>query len=144
MSNTALILLLLSKASLFPTKFWFCAKNDDISKIKAFLVLKAKLSETAYICVPTYQISSFQHNSNEFSGALTKALLLALLFLIPQNCKKSNFELSKFYQTLNVNNQKTTRAKYINLHTIRKDILCCTILMGDFSCIFNNLKVTFF
>ena len=54
----------------------FCAINSALSgkekhpsKIKAFLVLKRRLTKTAYICVPTYQFLSFQLNSNEFSGA---------------------------------------------------------------------------
>ena len=36
-----------------------CKRNADISKIKEVLVLKGIPSETAYVCVPTYQISSF-------------------------------------------------------------------------------------
>ena len=40
-------------------KSWFFAKNADISKIKRVLVLKDILSETTYVCVLSYQISSF-------------------------------------------------------------------------------------
>ena len=41
-------------------------KNEDISKIDGVLVLKGIFSETANVCVLTYQISSFQHNFNDF------------------------------------------------------------------------------
>ena len=44
----------------------FLQKNADISKIKGILVLESILSKTTYVCVLTYQISSFWHNSNEF------------------------------------------------------------------------------
>ena len=37
----------------------FLQKNADISKIKGALVLKDIFSKTAYVCVLTYQISSF-------------------------------------------------------------------------------------
>ena len=35
-------------------------------KIKTALVLKGMFSKATYVCVPKYQISSFQPNSNEF------------------------------------------------------------------------------
>ena len=38
---------------------FFCKKNTEIRKIKMVLVLKSIFSETAYVCVLTYQISSF-------------------------------------------------------------------------------------
>ena len=44
----------------------FCKKTADISKMKRVLVLTDKFSETAYVCVLTYQISSFKRNSNKF------------------------------------------------------------------------------
>ena len=44
----------------------FLEKNPDISKIKGILVLKGIFSQNKYVCVLTYQISSFQHNSIEF------------------------------------------------------------------------------
>ena len=49
-------------------KLIFCKRNSGISKIMEVLELKGIFSEStyAYICVPTYQISSFQHISNEF------------------------------------------------------------------------------
>ena len=37
----------------------FLQKNAEISKIKGFLVLKGIYSETTYVFVLTYQISSF-------------------------------------------------------------------------------------
>ena len=55
------------------SRYYFCykkqifyKKNVDISKVNRALVLKGIFSETTYVCVLTYQISSFQHNSNEF------------------------------------------------------------------------------
>ena len=50
-------------------KCCFAKKNAGISKIKRALVLKGIFSETTCVCslhVRTYQISCFQHNSNEF------------------------------------------------------------------------------
>ena len=44
--------------------FWI--KNAGISKIKEVTELKSIFSETAYVCVLKYQISSLQRNSNEF------------------------------------------------------------------------------
>ena len=38
---------------------FFCKKNANISKIKEVLVLKGIFSETTYVCILTYQISSF-------------------------------------------------------------------------------------
>ena len=49
-------------------------KNADISKIKRILVLKGIFSETTYRCVLTCQISSFQHNSNEFQTGGTRLI----------------------------------------------------------------------
>ena len=41
--------------------------HADISKITNLVSLqKCIFSETAYVCVLTYQISSFLHNSNKF------------------------------------------------------------------------------
>ena len=37
----------------------FCKKNANIRKIKEVLVLEGIFSETTYVFVPTYQISSF-------------------------------------------------------------------------------------
>ena len=37
----------------------FCKQNGNISKIKVVLVLKGKFSETTYVYVFLYQISSF-------------------------------------------------------------------------------------
>ena len=51
-SNTAPIL------SLWVMMFFF-AENADIMKIKCVLVLKGISSEITYICVLTYQISTF-------------------------------------------------------------------------------------
>ena len=45
---------------------FFCKKNADISKIKVVLVLKGIISKISYVCVRTYQISSFGHNAIEF------------------------------------------------------------------------------
>ena len=41
-------------------------KNGDISKIKEVFVLKGLFSKTTYVCVITYEISNFYHNSIEF------------------------------------------------------------------------------
>ena len=42
-------------------------KNGGISKIEEALVLKDTFSETKYLCVLTYQISNYYHNSSKFS-----------------------------------------------------------------------------
>ena len=44
---------------------FFLQKDTEISKIKRALVMKGTFSETTYVCVLTYQISSFQHISNK-------------------------------------------------------------------------------
>ena len=51
----------LRKGTIFAKKkkLIFFAKNADISKIKGVLVFKGIFSETTYVCVLTYQISSF-------------------------------------------------------------------------------------
>ena len=54
-SNTALVL----KVLFLPKNTSFLHKNADISKIKGFFLLKGIFSETAYVCVLTYQISTF-------------------------------------------------------------------------------------
>ena len=41
-------------------------KNADISKFKGVFVLKDIFSETTYVCVLIFQISSFMHNLNKF------------------------------------------------------------------------------
>ena len=41
-------------------------KNAGISKVKGALQLKGIFFEATYVSALTYQISSFQHNSNEF------------------------------------------------------------------------------
>ena len=51
-SNAALTLLLWLKVL-------FLQKNADISKIKKALIPKGRFSETKYVCVLMYQISSF-------------------------------------------------------------------------------------
>ena len=43
-----------------------------------------------------------------------------LTLSVPEKLKNSIFEMPKFTQTLNINNLRTTCAKSINLHTIRK------------------------
>ena len=52
----------------------------------------------------------------------------------------SKFELLKCYQTLNVNSLETIGAKYMNLDTIRKKILCPTNFIWDFSLYFESFK----
>ena len=57
---TQLSLLLIWLKVLFLLKnAEFLLKNRDISKIKKVLVLKSIFSKTTYVCVLTYQISSF-------------------------------------------------------------------------------------
>ena len=41
----------------------FLQKNADISKVKEGLELEEIFSETTYVCVLTYKISSFLHIS---------------------------------------------------------------------------------
>ena len=57
-SNTALILILSVKV-LFLTKNADFFTKSGISKIKRVLVLRGIISKTKYVCVLTYQISSF-------------------------------------------------------------------------------------
>ena len=57
-SNTALALLLLVKVLFLPKNAAFLQRNADISKIKRALVLKVTFSETTYVCVLTYKVSS--------------------------------------------------------------------------------------
>ena len=57
--NTALTLLLWVKVLFLLKNTDFLQNNADISKIKGALVLKVVLSETAYGCVLTCQLSSF-------------------------------------------------------------------------------------
>ena len=52
--------------SIMPKNADFLQKKADISKIQRVLVLKGMFSETIFVWVVTYQISSSQHNSNEF------------------------------------------------------------------------------
>ena len=44
----------------------FCKINPENSKIKAILGIKGIFFKTAYVCILTYQISSFYHNSNNY------------------------------------------------------------------------------
>ena len=65
-SNTALILLLWVKVLLLLKNVDLLQKTVDIMKIKGVLPQKGIFSETTYLFVLLHQISSFQHNSNEF------------------------------------------------------------------------------
>ena len=68
-SNRALTLLLWVKILLLPKNADFLQKNAVISKIKRASV--NIFSETTYVRVLTYQMSSFYHNCNEFyAGAV--------------------------------------------------------------------------
>ena len=58
-SNIALTLLLWVKVLFSPKNAVLLQENADIGKIKKALVLKAMLSETSYVCILRYQISSF-------------------------------------------------------------------------------------
>ena len=49
----------MSKDPIFPKNGIFLQKSADISKIKRVLVLKGIFSETAYVRVLKYPISSF-------------------------------------------------------------------------------------
>ena len=46
--------------------------------------------------------------------------LFSLTFSVPEKLKNSIFEMPIITQILKINNLKTTSAKYINMHTIRK------------------------
>ena len=57
---SSLILLFFSKGTIFVKTAIFCKnKNTDINKIKKVQALKGIFSETTYLCVLMYQISSF-------------------------------------------------------------------------------------
>ena len=57
----------LSKDTIFAEKsLLFAKKIPDINKNKGVLLLKRIFSETPYVCVLSYQISSFQDNFNKF------------------------------------------------------------------------------
>ena len=47
------------KSTIFAKNPDFLQKIADMSKIKGLLVLKGIFSETTYMCVITYQVSSF-------------------------------------------------------------------------------------
>ena len=49
----------LSKLAIFAKMLIFAKKNADISNIKLVLVLAGIFSKIKYLCVLTYQISSF-------------------------------------------------------------------------------------
>ena len=57
-SNTALALVLLVKVLFLPKNAAFLQRNAGISRLKRALVLKVTFSETTYLCVFTYQVSS--------------------------------------------------------------------------------------
>ena len=68
----------------FELRYYFCQKilfflkkNANTSKIKRVLVLEGIVSKTTYVCVLTYQISIFWHNSNEFQ--VVGGVILTLL-----------------------------------------------------------------
>ena len=65
-SNTAILLLIWVKFLVLKKNANFLQKIDEISKIREGLVLEGILFETTYVCVFTYQMSAFWHNSNEF------------------------------------------------------------------------------
>ena len=46
--------------------------------------------------------------------------LFCLILSVPEKFKNSIFEMPKFSQTLNINSQRITGARSINLHVIRK------------------------
>ena len=50
----------------FCQKCWVLSKKVNMSLIKGFMALKGIFSETNYLWVLTYQISSFLKNINEF------------------------------------------------------------------------------
>ena len=54
-----------SKGTIFAENAHFFQKNAGFSQIKRALVLKDIFSEAIYMCVLTYQISSFYHNPNK-------------------------------------------------------------------------------
>ena len=47
-------------------------------------------------------------------------VLIVLTLSVPEKLKNSIFEMPIIAQTLNINNLRTSSAKSINLHTIRK------------------------
>ena len=51
-----------------------------------------------------------------------KFFWFCLTLSLPQKLRNSVFETPIIPQTLNINNLRTTRAKSINLHTVRKFI----------------------
>ena len=57
---------------------FFLEKHADISKNKRVLVLKGIFSETTYVFVLTYQISSFWHSPNEIAAPPSPPLPLTL------------------------------------------------------------------
>ena len=57
--NAAVTLLLWVEILLWEKMLIFCKESAGIRKIKEVLVLKSIFPETAYVCVLTYQLSSF-------------------------------------------------------------------------------------
>ena len=72
----------LSKGTIFAKNADFYQKNANIRKIKRTLVLKGTFSKTTYVCVLTYIMSRFQHNSKELQ---TEGVILYLPLPSPQN-----------------------------------------------------------
>ena len=58
-NNSAALSILQQNAGFLHTHTHTHKKNADINKIKMFSVLKIIFSETAYVCIHTYQIPSF-------------------------------------------------------------------------------------
>ena len=54
--------------------------------------------------------------------------------------KESKFELLKFYQNWNVNNWETIRAKYMNLHTSRRQFYALPARFATFFSYFKMFK----
>ena len=74
--------------------------NPDISKTKGVLVLKSIFSDTTYVCVITYQISSFYYNSNKFYTGGEGVILPPLKISSIKNCwmkERTKTAKLKFY-----------------------------------------------
>ena len=55
---------------------------------------------------------------------LFKVFLMCLTVSLRKKLKDSIFEIPIFLQTLKINNSRTTRANFINIHTVRKLMEC--------------------
>ena len=85
---------------------------------------KAVLNSLAILTGKNCPLLSSVQEFNKIQGRLLLTFVIylhnQLTLSVPEKMKTSIFEMPIIPQTLNINNSRITRAKYIDLHTIRK------------------------